>query len=175
MIIRNGIQWLSPLKRTWGKNNDAYSSEYDTVGRDSGTFGRLCDPFEEGAEPDFHGPAVTVLYLGYGRISAGDGSRALERIKEEKYDLVFMDHLMPVMDGVEAVKAPRALDGGYYKNLPVIALTGNTAKEQREEYIRSGMSDYLSKPIDMEDICRKIRIWIPDKCVEAVSDGAEMR
>ncbi len=106
---------------------------------------------------------------------ASDGSRALERIKEEKYDLVFMDHLMPVMDGVEAVKALRALDGGYYKNLPVIALTGNTAKEQREEYIRAGMSDYLSKPIDMEDICRKIRKWIPDKCVEAVSDGAEMR
>ena len=106
---------------------------------------------------------------------ASDGSQALERIKEEKYDLVFMDHLMPVMDGMEAVKALRELDGAYYKNLPVIALTGNTGKEQREEYIQAGMSDYLSKPIDMEDICRKIRKWIPEKIVEGVSEEAEMR
>lgn len=84
-------------------------------------------------------------------------------IQEKEYDLVFMDHLMPVMDGVEAVKEIRKLEGEFYKRLPVIALTGNTAKEQREEYLRIGMSDFLPKPIDLEEIYGKIRKWIPDK------------
>lgn len=97
---------------------------------------------------------------------ASDGRQALERIRKETYDLVFMDHLMPVMDGIEAVKELRKMEGEYYQSLPVIALTGNTAKEQREEYLQAGMNDYLSKPIDMEDICRKIRKWAPDKVWE---------
>lgn len=94
---------------------------------------------------------------------ASDGRQALELIQEKKYDLIFMDHLMPVMDGVEAVKELRKLEGTYYKEVPVIALTGNTAQEQREEYIQAGMNDYLSKPIDLTDIYRIIKKWIPDK------------
>ncbi len=94
---------------------------------------------------------------------ASDGRQALELIQEKKYDLIFMDHLMPVMDGVEAVKELRKLEGTYYKNVPVIALTGNTAQEQRDEYIQAGMNDYLSKPIDLMDIYRIIKKWIPDK------------
>ena len=92
-----------------------------------------------------------------------DGKQALRMIQEKEYDLVFMDHLMPVMDGVEAVKEIRKLEGEFYKRLPVIALTGNTAKEQREEYLRIGMSDFLPKPIYLEEIYGKIRKWIPDK------------
>lgn len=98
--------------------------------------------------------------------TASDGRQALEMIRNKPYDLVLMDHLMPVMNGVEAVEALRKLDGAYYKNLPVIALTGNTGKDQQEEYLRAGMSDYLSKPIDMTDIYQKVRQWIPDKIRE---------
>ena len=95
--------------------------------------------------------------------TASDGRQALDLIQKERYDLVFMDHLMPVMDGIEAVTALRKLEDPYYREVPVIALTANTAKEQREEYIRAGMSDYLSKPIDMEDIYRIVKKWIPEK------------
>jgi len=95
--------------------------------------------------------------------TASDGKHALEMIQDKKYDLIFMDHLMPVMNGIEAVNTLREMEGSYYKKVPVIALTANTAKEQREEYIRAGMSDYLSKPIDMEDIYRIVKKWIPDK------------
>lgn len=95
--------------------------------------------------------------------TASDGKHALEMIKDKKYDLIFMDHLMPVMDGIEAVTELRKLEESYYKEVPVIALTANTAKEQREEYMQAGMSDYLSKPIDMEDIHRIVKKWIPDK------------
>lgn len=99
--------------------------------------------------------------------TASDGRQALEMIQQETYDLVLMDHLMPVMNGIEAVEALRKLDGAYYQKLPVIALTGNTGKDQQEEYLRAGMNDYLSKPIDMADIYRKVKKWIPDKVREA--------
>ncbi|MCM1182765.1 MAG: ATP-binding protein [Roseburia sp.] len=95
--------------------------------------------------------------------TAEDGRQALSLIERNRYDLVFMDHLMPVMDGVEAVTALRRMEGAYFKEVPVIALTGNTAKEQQEEYMRTGMNGYLSKPLDMADIYRVIREWIPDK------------
>ena len=95
--------------------------------------------------------------------TASDGKQALELVQSKEYDLVFMDHLMPVMDGIEAIKAIRGLEGERYKRLPVIALTANTAKEQQEEYIQAGMSDYLSKPIDMTELYKKLCRWIPDK------------
>ncbi|MCM1186761.1 MAG: ATP-binding protein [Lachnoclostridium sp.] len=99
---------------------------------------------------------------------ASDGKQALEMIQKTTYDLVFMDHLMPVMNGLEAVEALRKSESDYCKNLPVIALTGNTGKDQQEEYFRAGMSDYLSKPIDMTEIYHKIRKWIPDKIRESI-------
>lgn len=79
---------------------------------------------------------------------ASDGRQALEMVKQKKPDMVLMDHLMPVMDGIEAAMAIRRLDGEYYEKVPIIALTGNTGKEQYEEYLRAGMSDYLPKPVD---------------------------
>ncbi len=131
-------------------------------------------------EEDFLAPDASVLIVDDNEINcmvaeemlnplqmridtASDGRQALELIRKNRYDLVFMDHLMPVMDGIEAVTALRRMEGAYFKEVPVIALTGNAAKEQQEEYIRAGMSDYLSKPLDMADIYRIIRKWIPDK------------
>lgn len=132
---------------------------------------------------EFEAPAASVLIVDDNEINlmvaeemlkplkmqietASDGKHALEMIRNKKYDLIFMDHLMPVMDGIEAVTELRKLEEPYYKEVPVIALTGNTAKEQREEYIQAGMSDYLSKPIDMEDIYRIVKKWIPDKITD---------
>lgn len=92
--------------------------------------------------------------------TAVDGLQAVEMVQKKEYDLIFMDHQMPVMDGIEAIKAIRSLEGTYYKEVPVIALTANTAKEQQEEYRQTGMSDYLSKPIDMEELYEKVRKWV---------------
>lgn len=101
--------------------------------------------------------------------TASDGQQAVALVQQNHYDLILMDHLMPVMNGIEATEEIRKLGGTYYKNVPIIALTGNTAKEQREEYRQAGMSDYLSKPIDMEDIFRMIKKWVPDK-IEQVNE-----
>lgn len=102
--------------------------------------------------------AVEMLNpLGMQIDTALDGQQAVEMVQEKEYDLIFMDHQMPVMDGIEAVKAIRSLEGEYYKEVPVIALTANTAKEQQEEYLQAGMNDYLCKPIDMTELYEKIR------------------
>lgn len=95
--------------------------------------------------------------------TASDGRQALEMVEKKRYDLIFMDHFMPVMNGIEAAKAIRKLEGGYYQKVPVIALTANTAREQQEEYRQAGMNDFLSKPIDMNEIYKMIKKWIPDK------------
>ena len=98
---------------------------------------------------------------------AVDGRQAVEMVGKKQYDLVFMDHFMPVMNGIEAAKAIRNLNGAYYQKLPIIALTANTAKEQQEEYLQAGMNDFLSKPIDMMEIYKLIRKWIPNKIKQA--------
>lgn len=94
---------------------------------------------------------------------ATNGRQAVDMVKQKKYDIVFMDHIMPEMDGIEAVKAIRELEGDYYKEIPVIALTANAAEEQQKEYIQAGMDGYICKPVSIEEISGKIRKLIPDK------------
>lgn len=92
--------------------------------------------------------------------TAENGERALEMIQAQRYDMIFMDHQMPVMDGVEAVRAIRQLAGEYFREVPVIALTANTGAEQQEQYAKAGMNGYLSKPFELEDIYRLLTKWL---------------
>lgn len=92
---------------------------------------------------------------------ASNGKEALQMVQNKKYDLVFMDHFMPVMDGVEATKKIRALKEEYYQNIPIVALTADAVQGVREEFLASGMNDFVSKPISMTDITRAIKRWLP--------------
>ena len=92
---------------------------------------------------------------------ASSGMRALHMVQQKKYDIIFMDHMMPEMDGIETTARLRRMEGDYYKNVPVIALTANVLPEAREEFLQAGMSDFVAKPIEMRDICRKIKQWLP--------------
>lgn len=77
---------------------------------------------------------------------AGSGQECLDMLKQKKYDLVFLDHMMPVMDGVETLKRMIA---EYNDNCPdVIALTANSSDDARREYLALGFKDYLTKPIN---------------------------
>ncbi|MBQ8278934.1 MAG: response regulator [Roseburia sp.] len=97
--------------------------------------------------------------------TAANGKRAVKMIQEKKYDMVFMDHMMPVMDGVEATKAVRELEGDYYQNLPIIALTANATTEARETFRNNGLNDFVAKPIKVKEICKCIRKWLPEEKV----------
>jgi signal transduction histidine kinase/CheY-like chemotaxis protein/HPt (histidine-containing phosphotransfer) domain-containing protein len=91
------------------------------------------------------------------------GREAISLVKENTYDIVFMDHMMPEMDGIETTAAIRAMgkQDEYYLNLPIVALTANAISGQREMFLESGMNDFLSKPIEMHKLVSIMRKWIP--------------
>ena len=97
---------------------------------------------------------------------ASNGIEALRRVTDEEYDMVFMDHLMPVMDGIEATQRIREFKGEYYKLLPIIALSANATEEARKEFEKSGMNDFVAKPIEINEMKAKIRKWLPDSKIK---------
>ena len=99
--------------------------------------------------------------------TAGSGKEALQRVIGQNYDIIFMDHMMPVMDGVETTMRIRQMDGDYYQNVPIIALTANALMDAREKFKLAGMDDFVAKPIEMADICAKIKHWLPRALVKS--------
>lgn len=97
---------------------------------------------------------------------AESGSQAIRMVQQKQYHIVFMDHMMPGMDGIEATEAIRKLDGDYYRNVPIIALTANALADAREKFTEAGMDDFVAKPIEMKDITRKIKKWLPRNLIE---------
>ena len=77
-----------------------------------------------------------------------NGQDSIKEIVANDYDLVFMDHMMPGLDGIDTTKLIRKMDGEKYANLPIIALTANVLYEAREEFKQAGMDDFMAKPID---------------------------
>lgn len=91
---------------------------------------------------------------------AENGYEALQMVQSKKYQLVFMDHYMPVMDGLEATKRIRELPDEYYKNLPILALTADAVAGEKEKFLNAGMNDVVSKPIQIKEICEKIKHYV---------------
>jgi CheY-like chemotaxis protein len=86
------------------------------------------------------------------------GPQAIELVKTHTYDLIFMDHMMPEMDGVETSTAIRKIES--YAHTPIIALTANATRGMREFYLENGFQDYLSKPISPEALGEIINKWL---------------
>ena len=81
--------------------------------------------------------------------TATSGREALEKIESMDYDFVFMDHMMPEMDGIETLKHIRKKVGVYYRDVPVIALTANAIAGTREMFLAEGFTDFTEKPIEI--------------------------
>ena len=88
-----------------------------------------------------------------------NGKDALEMMKQKKYDLILLDHMMPGMDGVETLKQAREISD-YYKDAAIIAMTGNASVTARDEYLCMGFTDYLEKPILPDKIKEILRTYI---------------
>jgi CheY-like chemotaxis protein len=89
--------------------------------------------------------------------------QAIKLIKEGpvKFDAIFMDHMMPEMDGIEAVRIIRnEIEGDYAKTVPIIALTANALKGNDAMFMEHGFQDFLSKPIDVLKLDEILRKWI---------------
>jgi len=95
------------------------------------------------------------------------GAEAIELVKRHKYDLIFMDHMMPDMDGIEATAIIRAWEKEQQKRepsrrqIPIIALTANAVVGMREMFIEKDFDDFLSKPIDVSKLDEILDRWIP--------------
>jgi two-component system sensor histidine kinase/response regulator len=89
---------------------------------------------------------------------AGNGKIAVEEVQKDKYALVLMDIQMPEMDGIEATKKIRAIPG--FDKIPIVAMTAHAMSSDRDMSLQAGMNDHISKPIDVQELFKKIAIWL---------------
>lgn len=93
--------------------------------------------------------------------TANSGAEALKKTKESKYDIIFLDHMMPEMDGIETLRNMKEMEENLNLDTPVIMLTANAIVGAKEEYIQEGFSDYLSKPLECEKLEAVIAQYLP--------------
>jgi len=93
------------------------------------------------------------------------GQEAIEAMLDDKvrYNAIFMDHMMPGMDGIEAARVIREIDSDYTKNIPIIALTANATVGNEEMFLNMGFQAFISKPIEPARLDAAIREWVRDK------------
>ena len=100
--------------------------------------------------------------------TANSGKKAIELVQLQRFDLIFMDHMMPEMDGVETTKMIRGLSKekwDYYDTVPIVALTANAIGGAREMFLANGFQDFLAKPMELRELDRVIRKWLPVGCL----------
>ncbi len=104
--------------------------------------------------------------------TASSGAEAISMIEAKHYDIVFMDHMMPKMDGAEAVKILR--ERGYAKeDTVIVALTANAFEEAKMMLLEAGMNDFLKKPIDKRELVRILQKWLPPEKITSVKAGGQ--
>ena len=94
-------------------------------------------------------------------VTALSGQEALDKINSMDYDFVFLDHMMPEMDGVETLHKMRQKPGSYFQSLPIIAFTANAIGGAREMFMEEGFTDFIAKPIELSILERMLRRYIP--------------
>ena len=106
----------------------------------------------------------TLGLFGLDITIVGNGKLALEERKEKIYDMIFMDIAMPVMDGVEATKQIKAYESeNSLPHIPIVAVTANALKGDRERFMSQGLDEYCTKPIKKEALSAMLNMFIPEK------------
>ena len=101
------------------------------------------------------GPSITL---------SNSGMDALKHLREgDEFDILFIDHMMPEMDGVECVKRIRSLNSEYARKVPIIALTANAESVDKSVFLNAGMNDILGKPIDTNVLAGILRKYLPQE------------
>ncbi len=107
--------------------------------------------------------------LAYYKINvtvAESGNQGLKLLDNSKYDIVFVDYMMPDLDGIETIRLLRKKEGNYYKDLPVIALTANAVSGAKEMFMNEGFQDYIPKPIDVSKLEMVLLNCLPKKLIQ---------
>lgn len=134
-----------------------------------------------GDEVHLHAPAAKILVtddngmnlkvaenfmkiFGIKPVTCSSGKETIELMKNNKFDIVYLDHMMPHMDGIETLKVLK--DENLLNGAVVIALTANAVVGAEEQYLNAGFDGYLSKPITVQDLERSLRKYLPSDVVE---------
>ena len=88
------------------------------------------------------------------------GKEAITKISDHRYDIIFMDHMMPELDGVETTHIIRRFHPEY-EDVPIIALTANAMNGTREVFLEEGMNDFIAKPVELKVLISKVAQWLP--------------
>ncbi len=99
--------------------------------------------------------------------TALSGKEAIERISDHKFDIIFMDHMMPEMDGIETTRIIRRFHEEY-NEIPIIALSANAVGGTREMFLSEGMNDFVSKPIEVGALIAKVKQWLPVEKIQRI-------
>ena len=102
---------------------------------------------------------------------AESGKKCLELVQQFHYDLIFLDHMMPEMDGIETLRRLKALPDSPCKGTPVVVLTANAVSGAKEHYLAEGFDDFLSKPIVPEKLEVMIRKMLPQSLIQELAAG----
>ncbi len=105
---------------------------------------------------------------------APGGAECVEMVKKERFDIIFMDHMMPVMDGVQALERVRNDNDSLCRNVPVIALTANAVVGARDFYIEKGFDGFLSKPVDPQKLEKLIASKLTPSMIAPTEEEAEI-
>ncbi len=104
--------------------------------------------------------------------TAASGKEAVDMISAKKYDIIFMDHMMPDLDGVETTHIIRRFYKEY-DDVPIIALTANAVNGTKEMFLSEGMNDFVAKPIEMRTMTSKLYRWLPQEKIQKLYKGEE--
>ena len=102
-------------------------------------------------------------------ITAESGKETLDLVTKQHFDVIFLDHRMPEMDGIETFEAMKVLPDNLNKDVPVIALTANAISGAREEYMEHGFTDYISKPVNGIQLEQMLLHYLPVEKILSVS------
>ena len=155
-----------------------------------GRIGEYHSTVKTGYHESFHAPAAEILVVDDVEMNlllvrnllkqtqiqidtALSGEQCLEMCSRKHYDVIFMDHMMPEMDGIETLARMKKMLDSPNKNTPVIMLTANALTGMREEYLRQGFQDYISKPIQGGRLESLLLKYLPGDKVRVNSDLAK--
>ena len=102
--------------------------------------------------------------------TAVSGFECIEKLESKDYDFVFMDHMMPEMDGVETLEHIRNIPGEYYRSVPIVALTANALSGMREMFLSKGFADFVAKPVEVSVLERALRRNLPQSKIVDLED-----
>lgn len=103
--------------------------------------------------------------------AVSSGKEALQLLQHPKYDLIFLDYMMPELDGIETLRLLRSKNEGYYKEVPVIALTANVVSGAKEMFLNAGFQDYIAKPIEVPKLELVLLNYLPTSVLQVSGDS----